>query len=188
MVVDIKFLIWYILSVTWLEEISADGGCPMQPLSQKHPLGKPTPNRYGQIVKTVSGNLMDLRTSTEREKDQHRSKPEETRVDEGEKEVTPTPATVQGIADGGCPMQPLSPKHPLGEPSPSRYVKKQSEENRLLIDNPVISMNSCSMTLTNVTGVAEKNTDIFQGLFYIFFSNVNNNKIETIFSISRFKM
>jgi hypothetical protein len=60
-------------------------------------------------------------------------------------------------------------------------VNKKSFERRLkkILKDSVfydIRTNSCSMTLTNVTGEANKKTDIFQGLLYLFLSNVNNNK------------
>jgi hypothetical protein len=38
------------------------------------------------------------------------------------------------------------------------------------------STNSCSTNLTSVTGAANKNTDIFQGLSYIFLTSVKNPK------------
>jgi hypothetical protein len=124
---------------------SADGGCPMQPLSQKHPLGKPTTNRYGHLENMEDNMLTDQCTSTEPTYDQTRGSPGETRGDGGEvKEETPT--TVQGLADGGCPKQPLSSKHPLGEPSPPRYEIIESEKKRLLIDTTTVSSDPESTT------------------------------------------
>jgi hypothetical protein len=70
-----------------------------------------------------------------------RSNQRKSRVDEGRRwrGEGGTPTTVQGLADGGCPKQPLSSKHPLGEPSPPRYDIIESEKKRLLIDTTVSS-------------------------------------------------
>jgi len=114
---------------------SADGGCPQQPLSQKHPLGKPTPSRYEQKDKMEDVLLTEQCVRMDCDNNSQSRTPVETRADGEKKEVTP--ASVQGLADGGCPLQPLSTKHPLGEPSPTRYERRESVRTQLLTENPV---------------------------------------------------
>jgi hypothetical protein len=114
---------------------SADGGCPQQPLSQTHPLGKPTPTRYDQRDKAEDMSLTEQYMSTNDENNTQSRTRVETREDGEKREETPT--SVQGLADGGCPLQPSSTKHPLGEPSPTRYENRESGRTQLLTENPV---------------------------------------------------
>jgi hypothetical protein len=59
------------------------------------------------------------------------------------------------------------------KPNAAWKIIKESKLKDNVFYEFMTSMNSCSMTLTSARGVANKKTDIFQGLFvFIFLSNM----------------